>query len=490
MRVTVRSQIRAERATLPPATIGRYPDPVTFAAVVLGIDCWDKQEDVLQGVASHPRSATRAGHKVSKSNTAAILALWWTHDPDARPGGQVILTSSTSRQVRKILWKELRRLYRRAKARGYDLGGRLHRDPGTGLQWDDGREIMGFATDEPENMAGFSGKYQLFICDEASGIPAEIFEAIEGNRAGGATLCLFGNPTQTSGEFYDAFHDKADLYDTHHISSRDTPNVKEGREVIPGLATKAWVDEKLLEWGEDDPRFQVRVEGNFPGSGERNVFALVLIEDAQKRTPAGVGALRAGLDPARFGDDDSVLTLVRGDRCHPPLTLPKGDGPQVAASAFVEIQKARQGDEPVVLKVDIGGIGAAVYDSLRRMEAGRGWLTVLPVNSSNRAQKPDEYANARAEMHFRGVAWLKAGGCLPKDSKLKAEALAPHYDLDGKDRLIVEAKDEIKSRLGRSPDRLDSLLLALYQPPDLAAVAQSLRKANAAAPHRQTRSTW
>jgi hypothetical protein len=81
----------------------------------------------------------------------------------------VVCTAPTGRQVKSILWKEIRRVYRK------ELGGELHLVPDAGLQGSDGREVVGFSTKEPERMAGISGPNVLFIIDEASGVPQEIF---------------------------------------------------------------------------------------------------------------------------------------------------------------------------------------------------------------------------------------------------------------------------------------------------------------------------
>jgi phage terminase large subunit len=82
------------------------------------------------------------------------------------------MTSASYRQVKSILWRELRALYTNARI---PAGGELHTDPDAGLQMADGREILGFSTDSPERMSGISGANLLFILDEASGIPEPIF---------------------------------------------------------------------------------------------------------------------------------------------------------------------------------------------------------------------------------------------------------------------------------------------------------------------------
>jgi hypothetical protein len=271
-------------------------DPVLYARNVLGLRVWSRQQELLEAVRDHDRVSVRSGHKVSKSTSAAAVAWWWCSDPETRPGARCILTSSGNRQVKSILWREVKKLWREAIV---TPGPTPAEAPDTGVQWGDGREILGFTTKEPERMAGFSGANLLFILDEASGIPEAIFEAVEGNRAGGAKILLLSNPTQVSGEFYDSHHSKRSFYTTLHISSEDSPNVT-GEARIPGLAIPAWVEEKRQEWGVDSPLYQVRVRGNFPGQAADAVTGLTLVLDAIERweDTEETGPLDLGVDVA------------------------------------------------------------------------------------------------------------------------------------------------------------------------------------------------
>jgi hypothetical protein len=440
-------------------------DPVAYARDVLRLQPWARQVEILEAVADHPRVAVRSGHKIGKSTTAVALALWFTSDPVARPAARVVMTSASARQVRSILWRELRRIYGPAKDR---IGGELHKVPDAGLQWDDGREILGFSTDEPEKMAGISGEHVLFILDEASGIPAEIFEAIEGNRAGGARVVLFGNPTQTSGEFFDAFHGKAAFYRRIHVSSEETPNVVEGRAVVPGLATREWIDEKRAEWGEESPLYQVRAKGNFPEQASNAVVGLALVLAALARwadAPAD-GPLECGLDVARTGEDESVLALRRGAKLLALRTWRGLDGPDLAAAVVVAVREAaRPGERPRV-KVDAIGVGASAFDALARCKD----VEAVAVNSAGASSTPDEYANLRAQLAFGVRAWLRDGGALPDHDKLQADLVTPTFGFDARNRILVESKDDIRPRLRRSPDYGDAAALAIYQAPAAAIV--------------------
>jgi hypothetical protein len=182
-----------------------------FFAHSLGIIPWVNldhpgrdQLGIIESFHFSSRTAVKSGHKVSKSNTASGMAIYFLC---CYPNARVPITSASFLQVRQILWHEIKSIYRACEIAGRPIGGVLNSDPQSGLVMEDGRQIFGFSTKEPERAAGISGRIFYFL-DEAAGIAENIFEAIEGNRAGGAKICLFSNPTKTSGTFYEAFHQK------------------------------------------------------------------------------------------------------------------------------------------------------------------------------------------------------------------------------------------------------------------------------------------
>jgi phage terminase large subunit len=424
---------------------------------------WAKQVDILKAVVDHPRVAVRSGHKVGKSRCAAILAHWWV---STRPGAWVIMTSSSGRQVKSILWAEFRKLYTHAP---FCLGPLPALDPNAGYELLDGRRVQGFSTDTPERMAGISGENVLFILDEASGIPEPIFEAIEGNRAGGARCVMFSNPTQTSGTFYDAFHTKKNFWHGIVLSSEDSPNVKAGRIVISGLATAAWIDEKKKEWGEDSPIFQVRVRGNFPSQADDAVIGLSLVEAAASPRRFEItlveGQLHLGVDPARFGDDESCIVARRGNRVLGIWSYQNLDGVQLAGKVLEHLRKLHQKGDPLPrVKIDTIGLGASCADQLRyaRSDEGRPLLELVEVVSSEKALDESLYRNLRDQLWFAIRDWLVTG-YLPADDKLHGELVAPRYFFDARGRYQVESKDQLRARLGRSPDRADALALAIFE---------------------------
>jgi hypothetical protein len=408
----------------------------------------------MRQVAAHEHVAIRSGHKIGKSTLDAALALWWWC---VTPRARVVFTAPSGHQVANILWPELRRLYLNARV---PLGGRLYNTPDRGLKLDDGREIFGLNTSTPEAFAGISSPGLMFIVDEASGFPEPIFNAVFGNMAGGGRVVLTGNPTRTSGTFFDAFHGRRAGWKPVHISSLDTPNFHGGN--VPGLATPAWAEWAAGQWGRGTPAWACRVEGNFPGTSDDTVISLGTVEDAVARweTAEAEGSLVAGLDVARFGDDSSVLAARRG-KVFAPFERWQGlDGQQLAGKVREYLLAARIGDERPRVKVDVIGVGASAYDHLAACRE----LDVIAVNVSERATDEERFANRRAEAAFALRDLLADGGAFPHNHEwVEGELVAVRYQFDGRGRYQLEPKDKTKARIGRSPDGFDAAALSAYE---------------------------
>lgn len=395
----------------------------------------------------------RSGHKCGKTTALAILAIWWVC---TRPRARVILTAASWRQVLKVLWPEIKRLARRAR---WPLGGELHDSPETGWTFLDGREILGFSTREPENMAGFSGPNMLFIVDEASGVPDAIFEAIEGNEAGGAQIAMISNPTKTSGIFYDAFTSERSDWHCIHISSeecaREAPKeLGEGT----GLATLAWVEAKRKAWGEGDPRWDVRVQGNFPKQDDHAAISVALVEAAKRRwapTPAR-GPLRIGVDVAGFGADFTSIVWSRGPWASAPTRLKGFDPVQVAGEVIKLVRLVAFPDERAEVRIDISNMGLGVASILR--EGGE--VDVVGYQAAESATV-DGYSRMRDQMWGALEEWLKKGA-IPDDKKLAADLTAPRRGFDLRQKIKIESKKDLKKRIGRSTDDADALALAVF----------------------------
>ena len=462
-------------------------DPAGFVRDRLGAHLWDGQVRILEAVRDHVRVAVRSCNGSGKSYAAAHIVLWWLM---AFTESMVITTAPTERQVREVLWREIRRAYRGNEEL---IDGKLMR---TTLELGDKHYAHGISTNEPERFQGFHEGNILFVVDEASGMREDIFEAIEGSMtSAGAHLLLLGNPTALGGTFYEAFHRRRDLWHTIHISAFDTPNVASGEIEIPGLVSPQWVSDAALNWGEGSPMYQVRVLGEFPSDGVDSLIALRLIEAAILREPqdarephdARVGPqvahensgyprvlrlskdgfsddaqdggkpveipIEIGVDVARFGNDRSVICVRQGERV---LSL-EVFGRQDTMATVGRVVEAVRRHRPVAVRVDAIGIGAGVVDRLREL----GVAGVAGINVSERARNPEQFLNLRAEL-FDGLRQRFQEGRIriPDDPDLIAELSALRYSFSSSGQVRLESKDELRARGITSPDRADALMLA------------------------------
>lgn len=453
--------------------VAAVKDPVAFSERLLGIDLWDTQKEILRSVAANPRTAVKACHASSKTFTAAQAALWWvTRYPD----GIVLTTAPTQTQVEKLLWNEIHRALPQARSKGlsYPKANQAELRIGPSCY------ILGLSTDEGLRFQGFHGRV-LVILDEAPGIRPDIYDAIEGIRAGGDVHVLaIGNPTAVGGPFYDAFHRSRESWHTVTISAFDTPNLygytipgvrgapEDGRSLLqlsevelnvaprPYLVTRRWVKEKYLEWGPTSPLWQSRVMGEFPAEGHDTLIPLALIEAAQARVLRAGSPVELGVDVGWFGDDASVIALRRGPVVEILDVAHKTD--TMATAARVAHALRRHADITYA-RVDSVGVGAGVVDRLRGDN-----LPVVGLNAGWSARDGERFANARAEWYWGLRERFEAGDiALPRDDELAAQLASLRWRPDARGRVTIESKDDMRRRGLSSPDKADAVMMA-YAP--------------------------
>lgn len=433
----------------------RRQNPFAFVRRELGHDMWWAQRQVLELLRDHNKVAVASANAVGKTFIAACAVIWYLM---SQPLGYVVTTGASWGSIRKTLWPEIHRLI--GGATNYDIGnmGQLNT-----LEWVINPHWGAFAvsTRKPEMFAGFRTPYGLLvIVDEASGLPLDIAEAIDGLCSSeGAKVLYIGNPLKPIGPFYDAF--KSPEWVTMNISALQTPNYITGRNIIPGLATRAWVEEKRVTWGEDSPAYQARVLGKFPETATDVVISLNMAEAAAgfHEVPTE-GEVRFGVDVARYGDDDSVIQIVKGKTALEPIVIHGQNTMAIAGRVVHEIQQWK----PKRVNVDVIGVGGGVVDRLEEVENGKYADIVYGVNVGMPPNDEERYLNVRAEGWYLIKDWLKAGGKIWKDRAIIGELCSVKYKYSSTGKLQLEAKEKTKERLGRSPDKADALMLALVEP--------------------------
>lgn len=394
------------------------------------------------------QEAISAGHGVGKSAIVAWLCLWAISTFEDTRG---VVTANTDTQLRTKTWAELARWHNRFIAK------ELFVLTATALYSADPAHIKTWRIDavpwnaaKPEAVAGLhnKGKRLLMIFDEASAIDDIIWETAEGALTDARTQiiwCAYGNPTRTSGRF-------------HKECSRPkrfTYNRVDSRKVR--FTNKAQIAEWVADYGEDSDFVRVRVEGKFPRAGFSNFISPELTEGARRRQVPRM-AYQAhqkilAVDPARFGDDFSVITLRQGVKVHWQQALSGFDGPELAGRI---VELVRQNPGISCIAYDANGNGADLDSALRRAP---GLPPLIPVMWSIPAKDDKQYFNQRSEAWGTMRDWLKAGE-IPDDDVLCDELSMLDYGYDGTFRIQLQSKKDCKKNGGKSPDRADSLAIS------------------------------
>lgn len=207
--------------------------------------------------------------------------------------------------------------------------------------------------------------------------------------------------------------------------------------------------------------FQAAAEGAF--------IRPELVAAARKREIEGRGALVLGVDPAR--DRDATAVVDRQGRrlgAHICERWRDGDLMTTAGRLAKLIDRLR----PRKVFLDVGGMGAGLYDRLRELK----YQMVEPVNFGSSAlgigpTGDEKYANRRAEMWDCLRAWLEepAGVQIPDLDELQADLCSVMWGKgatrhDSNQALVLESKDHIRDRKLPSPDLADAAALTFARP--------------------------
>lgn len=466
-------------------------DITGFARAVLGMTPWSRQREIFEALEEWKRIGVVSGHKTGKSTALAIIALWFYC---SFPNARVVITATSDRQVNGIIWREIKKLVRGAIV-AIPGAPRMGIRAATGLTHPiTFSEIRGYTATETEAIAGTSGDYILYLVDEASGVEQVIFDAIEGNRAGGnAWVFLISNPTRADGEFYDAFHSqsykalgKAGYFNVA-ISSLESPNVTgEWRDLdfydrelrawakrkapIPGMASPDWLAEKRIAWGEESAQWKIRALGLFCVAEEAKVFSAGMIIEMQARweDAPSKGRLWIGLDPAGDGDGgDESGFCTRADLRVLELRAKHGLSGEAHIAEIQDLIATHgkgRGRACVVIESE-GEAGWKVYVKLKEHVERTNEFDLARVRTSDRAvRQPLIYDRVRDELWAVARQWAREGGAIPENDKLAADLHAPEFFSDLRGRMKITAKKDLRKALGRSPDVGDAFVLSCWEP--------------------------
>lgn len=459
---------------------------VEFFETILGRVPTASQEKIFESLDVHDRIAVYSGRHVGKSTTLAGIAL---HHFCSHEDATVAIVSASEPQLREITFHDLIAMFHssgrcfvcrvqdpegpRPCPHSARIDGELYANIRSGLRThDDRRRIFGRAPRDPDFARGLGGVNLLILVDEASGVPDDVFDVLDGHLAGGGKLAAFGQPTTRAGWFFKANIGELEFH-TIAIDSRTTPNVKLGRRVVPGLADKEWCDRKLREWGEEDARWQSEVLGQYPSRDQTRLLTDVDVAGAFGRhaNASDVGTLVFGIDPAGGGGGDQSVIVTR--RAAKVLSIDAFNGAtdEIVARLISTLARARRGpNEPWHVNFDgSSSWGADLLAALRKMKLRDDALTFEALDLKGGTWKTD-WVLARSKCARRiDAMWLnmaialKTTTGIPYDAELREELIFAEWEQDRDGGTRLREKRSFRKLLGRSPDRADALAFALWE---------------------------
>lgn len=486
-------------------------NPVAWIEAATGSRLWSKQREIAWSVIRNRNTVVPSCNGAGKSFIAGAINAFGVNNYDGFLG---LTTAPTDRQVKQILWAEIRRIYTNQRL---PLAGTPDM---TQLLIDEDHRLIGFATSDTNQNAfqGIRARHTWITLDEACGISPIIYEGAKSILAAGSgRLLQLSNPVDPTSTFYEECQRSENT--VIQLSAYDTPNFNIPECPLREQNFTAREDDRSLFWkhvlaahgyfdwnannghgecvnlpspctspqfvhdivqgpgGTSNPMYVVRVLGLFPDSNEFGAFTLPQLEDAMRAQLPSEAPLELGVDVARFGDNKTVVCGWQDPQLRVLDAWAKLDT-AATADRIVEIATrcARHGLAPQAVKVDVIGVGGGVVDNLRRRHVewpgGRRPFPVVAFNSSSTEGIPDDVENARGHAYLslarraeERTLDLPARGQLGA-LELRKELLSIRKRiLDGSGKIKIMGKEWMREQGLASPDYADAAVIAAYQGP-------------------------
>ena len=423
--------------------------PIEFCIRHLGAWPDQNQRPILRALANDEDVSIRSGRGVGKTSLLSLATLHYLY---CYPYSKVLCIAPTRHQLRDNLWAEIAKWMR-------------HSNISDDFEWTaerlsiKGKESEWFAkaqtAKDPESILGTHSTHLLLVCDEGSGISEDIFDAIDGTLSTkGSRLLMAGNPTKSSGRFYDSHHKLRSLYRTFHISCLDSSRV----------------DKKLIitqkqKWGEDSDMYRCHILGEFPSGDPDTFIRLADVEDAILRDDVSIdGDMCIGVDCARFGSALTSMAFRKGMKVSGIVSWGQCDTQISVGKIKAEVRELRRREEyygHIKMMIDDVGLGAGIVDPLMHLNTSEcPWMEnveIVRVNFGGTGD--DDYANIGTKAWGEIRSNLKYMS-IPNDDDLIGQLASRKSRMQPTGRTILEAKDEMRRRGLVSPDKADALSLS------------------------------
>jgi hypothetical protein len=416
-------------------------------------------EGAINGIGKK-RISIESGHGTGKTAGLSWLILWYLF---CHKDAQIPCTAPTSTQIHDVLWKELATWLRRMRPEMADLFDptseylRVKESPETWFA-----RAKTARKEAPEALAGIHGRFVMFVIDEASGVPEEIFQTAEGALTQeNIIVIMISNHTRTNGYFHDSHTTDKHNWQRLSFNSEKSPIVEDG--YIERIADKE---------GKDSNEYRIRVLGKAPieeGMDKKGFVPLFNANDIRLVPESDfVGVLRLGIDPSGEGTDLTTWVLRDNLKAKAEAKEVVSNPKSIAEKTMTLMTLHDVKDENIM--VDSFGVGADVGKELALSDNHYNVGTVnVGENKYNDVEVDDIYQNIRAEAYFGIKEWFKRGGSIIDNElgrKLRGELLDIRFKRNLRGKIIIKSKLEMRNDGVASPNFADALMLTFVKKND------------------------
>jgi len=443
--------------------------PDLMVRELFGVEPEPWQDDALKIFPSKQRICMKASKGVGKTALEAWL-IW--NFLLTRPHPKIAAAAISSSNLHDNLWTELALWQNKSPLLQHAFTWtktRIFANDHPETWWCSARSWAQNAdkTQQANTLAGLHADYIMFVLDESGGMAESIMASADAalSTCKEGHIIQAGNPTHLEGPLYRACTIERRLWYVVEING-DPDNPKRASRV-----SVQWARDQIEKYGRDNPFVMVNVFGQFPPASMNALIGPDEVSAAMKRYyrehEIGSAPRILGVDVALYGDDSSVIAPRQGLQMMPLMKYRNVNSTQ---GAGIVARKWNDWKADGVFIDATGGFGAGWLDQLRQL--GK---TPVGVHFSTMAHQKERYVNKRAEIYFDLVEWIKRGGALPQSNELLAALTKTTYSFQG-DRFILEPKEDIKAKLGYSPDEADAAALTFSEPVTAAQAAPYRRQ--------------
>jgi hypothetical protein len=499
-------------------------DPAKWVRECLGEFPWSKQREILESVRVNKYTAVHSCHDAGKSFIASRILTWWI-DSHPLGEAFVVSTAPSAAQVSAVLWREVGKAFAAAENAGHKLPGRINRAGFPQWVTDKG-QLVGYgrkpADYQDSAFQGIHDKAVLVIIDEAGGINRPIWDAVDALATNeDVRVVAIGNPDRAGTHFHNVCtptHKAASGWHQIGIDGLRTPNMNEqyvaaqlakgiltqdqvdrlyqvmrdagvdwSTEEIPDelrkfLVSPWWLATMSMRWGTDSALWMSKARGEFTEDSSIGIIPLGWVRQAMDRWTAWKdagsrtdwsGRRVISCDVAREGQDQTVVGVRQGSILE-SLTPYQGADTVKVTSLVRKAAIMDKNNQPktahTMFVIDANGIGGSVVDQLRHQRVRNVVAYVGSQRDKNRTDATGEFdfRNNRtaAYWNLRELLDPTKGHniMLPDIPELLEDLTTPTWDVQtgGQSRIYMEEREQVKKRLGRSPDYGDTAVMSFW----------------------------